>query len=270
MTLKNKTKTKPYQANKMTPQKPPPWRHRQRSKNPVLRFSPTAWAKLQYFCHAGDTEIGGFGITSDINDLLRIDKFQTVKQTTSCTSVVFDDSCVADYFEQQVDLGYQPEQFARIWLHTHPGDSPHPSGTDEATFRRVFGKCDWAVMFILARGGSTYCRLKFNTGPGAHIEIPVQVDYTGRFPGSDLEAWQAEYEQNIQPELSTAVFDGSGFGPLDLDSNDLLLDVVDERGQIELLMEEYGVDEESDLMAIMGDFGVSGASGVSGGRGESL
>ena len=244
---------------------PPPWQRRLRPKHPVLRFSPTAWAKLQYFCHAGDTEIGGFGVASSLDDLLKVDDFITVKQSTSCTSVVFDDGSVADYFEQQVDHGLKPEQFARIWLHTHPGDSPRPSGTDEETFRRVFGRCDWAVMFILARGGNTYCRLRFNGGPGAHVDIPVEVDYTGDFQGTDLEAWQQEFEQNIHPELESVVFGSSEHHPLDLDSNDLLLDVVDERGQIELLMEEYGVDDESDLIAHMSDIGDSGDSG---GRGE--
>src|SRR5947209_14095353 len=43
------------------------------------------------------------------------------------------------------------EQFARLFMHTHPGNSPQPSATDEETFARVFGRCDWAVMFILAR-----------------------------------------------------------------------------------------------------------------------
>jgi proteasome lid subunit RPN8/RPN11 len=237
--------------------KPPPWKRPQHSKNPVLRFSPTAWAKLHYFCHAGETEIGGFGLASDPEDLLRIDEFHTVKQSTSCASVVFDDLSVADYFEQQVDMGHKPEQFARIWLHTHPGDSPHPSGTDEETFRRVFGPCDWAVMFILAKGGNTYCRLRFNTGPGAHIEIPVQVDYSRPFSGSDLEGWQDEFDLNIHPDVNHFGFGGTesleGFegSPLDMDSTDQLLDVVDERGQIELLMEEYGVDQEDELVAYL-------------------
>ena len=48
-----------------------------------------------------------------------------------------------------------------------PDDCPSPSSVDEETFARVFGGCDWAVMFILARGGATYARLRFNTGPGA-------------------------------------------------------------------------------------------------------
>ena len=64
-------------------------------------------------------------------------------------------------------VGLPPERFARIWVHTHPGKSPHPSITDEETFQRCFGNSDWAVMFILARGGQSYARLRLNAGPGA-------------------------------------------------------------------------------------------------------
>lgn len=240
---------------------------RRRTDYPILRFSPTAWAKLQYFCHAGDTEIGGFGVASDPKQLLRVDDFITVGQSTSCVSVVFDDQSVADYFEQQVDQGLKPEQFARVWLHTHPGDCPYPSGTDEETFSRVFGNCDWAVMFILARGGQTYCRLRFNLGPGAQMEIPVEVDYSRPFNGSDHEDWRLEFDLHIQPErhpLGLGIFgagdqaEGLGnFGhpgeAFDLDCSDHLLDIADERGQIELLMDEYGVDNDAELLAIIGN-----------------
>ena len=30
----------------------------------TLTFAPLAWLKLQFFCHMGDTEIGGFGISA--------------------------------------------------------------------------------------------------------------------------------------------------------------------------------------------------------------
>jgi len=105
---------------------------------------------------------------------------------------------VADFFDRQVDAGRKPEQFSRLWIHTHPGDSPQPSATDEETFDRVFGCCDWAVMFIIAQGGATYCRLRFNTGPGGDIEIPVQVDYAVTFPGAEHETWEAEYLHNVR------------------------------------------------------------------------
>ncbi len=183
------------------PQEPPKERsaltQREEISPPVLRFTPTAWAKLLYFRDRGQTEIGGFGI-SDADDLLFVNDFLTVKQEVTVASVSFDDNAVADFFEDQVDAGRKPEQFARIWLHSHPGDSPSPSGTDEETFCRVFGKCQWAVMFIVANGGKSYARLRFSVGPGGQIVIPVEVDYSHSFGPSDQEAWEVEYKANIK------------------------------------------------------------------------
>jgi hypothetical protein len=163
----------------------------------VLRFTPTAWAKLQFFRDRGETEIGGFGITAP-DDLLLIEEFVTVRQAVTCISVAFEDAAVADLFEAQVDAGRKPEQFGRVWLHTHPGNSPIPSGTDERTFADVFGRCDWAVMFVLAQEGKSYARLRFNVGPGGQIVIPTEIDFSLPFVGSDHPAWAAEYDRNIQ------------------------------------------------------------------------
>jgi proteasome lid subunit RPN8/RPN11 len=166
--------------------------------SPVLRFSPTAWAKLLYFRDRQETEVGGLAVTAP-QDLLRVDEFVTVKQDVTVASVSFDDQAVADFFEAQVDAGRKPEQFGRIWLHTHPGDSPVPSGTDELTFSRVFGSCQWAIMFVLARGGKSYARLRFNVGPGGNIVIPVEVDFTSAFGPSQSDEWEQEYKSNIHP-----------------------------------------------------------------------
>ncbi len=155
-------------------------------------------------------EVGGFGVTSP-DDLLLVTEFVPVKQEVSVASVSFNDEAVAEFFDAQVDLGRKPEQFARIWLHTHPGNSPSPSGTDEETFHRVFGKCQWAVMFILARGGKSFARLRFNVGPGGHTVIPVDVDYSRSFGPTDRESWEIEYHANITgcPDRPLA---GSCFG----------------------------------------------------------
>ena len=163
----------------------------------VLRFSPTAWAKLLYFRDRGETEISGFGITEP-DDLLYVTDFITIKQDATVASISLDDEAVADFFETQVDVGRKPEQFFRIWLHTHPGDSPNPSSVDEETFARVFGRCDWAAMFILAQDGKTYSRLRFNVGPGGQMLIPVYVDYNQPFGPSDKEEWEAEYKANVK------------------------------------------------------------------------
>jgi proteasome lid subunit RPN8/RPN11 len=167
-------------------------------RRPRLRFSPTAWAKLLFLRDHGPTEVGGFGITpANHRHLLFVEDVRLVRQSCTALSVAFDDVAVAEFFDEQVDAGRRPEHFARIWLHTHPGESAQPSQVDELTFRRAFGACDWAVMFILARGGETYCRLRFRVGPGASFEIPVEIDFEREFVGSDSVAWSREYAATV-------------------------------------------------------------------------
>jgi proteasome lid subunit RPN8/RPN11 len=178
---------------KTRPPTPKARRTTQSSERPTLRFTPTAWAKLAFLRDAGPTEIGGFGISTR-DDLLLVEDVQLVAQSCDWASVAFEDAAVAEFFDAQVDAGRQPATFARVWVHTHPGNSPQPSLTDEETFARAFGDCDWAVMFILARGGSSYARLHFGVGPRGALEIPVVVDYSGEFPASGWAAWLAEYE----------------------------------------------------------------------------
>ena len=163
----------------------------------ALRFSPTAWAKLLYFRDKSDNEVGGFGITEP-DDLLFVKEFVTVKQEVTAVSVKFKDEAVADFFEDQVDLGRKPEEFARIWLHSHPGNSPQPSVIDEETFARVFGSCQWAVMFILAQDNKTYAKLSFNVGPGGQVLIPVEIDYAQDFGPSNQKLWDTEYAANVE------------------------------------------------------------------------
>lgn len=152
---------------------------------------------MLYLRDLGDTEVGGFGIARS-DDLLLIDDFQLVQQECTAVTVAFDDAAVADLFDEQVDAGLHPQQFSRVWIHTHPGNSPEPSSVDEETFERVFGDNDWAVMFILACGGKSYCRLRFNSGPGGAIELPVVIDYGRPFEATDHDAWLEEYIASVK------------------------------------------------------------------------
>jgi proteasome lid subunit RPN8/RPN11 len=186
---------------------------------PSLRFSTYAWAKLVYLRDAGGTEIGGFGITARDRPLL-VQDVRLVRQQCDWASVSFDDEAVADFFDEQVDLGRRPEEFARVWVHTHPGDSPLPSLTDEETFGRVFGACDWAVMFILAQRGQSYARLQFGVGPTGSAELPVEVAFEEPFAASDHATWQAEYEACVRAAQPMASASATGlasdrFGWLD-------------------------------------------------------
>ena len=96
---------------------------------PKLRFSPTAWAKLLFLRDLGASEVGGFAI-STAEDLLHIEDVQLVRQACTSVSVVFEDASVADYCDRQVECGLKPARFARIWWHTHPGQSAQPSSLD--------------------------------------------------------------------------------------------------------------------------------------------
>jgi hypothetical protein len=178
---------------------PPAYQHDEPRESPTLRFSPTAWAKLLYLRDLGDTEVGGFGISA-ADDLLCVQDVQLVRQVCTGASVAFDDQAVAEFFDQQVDLGRVPSQFGRLWVHTHPGNFAEPSQTDEETFARVFGRTDWALMFILARQGQSYARLRFHVGPGGDVDLPVRVDYARPFAASDHTAWKEEYATNVRRE----------------------------------------------------------------------
>jgi len=153
-----------------------------------------------------DNEVGGFGIT-EAEDLLFVTDFTLVKQKVTAVSVSFEDESVANYFADQVEAGRKPEQFARVWLHSHPGSSPEPSMTDEQTFARVFGSCDWSVMCIVAQDSGTFARLRFSAGPGGEVKIPVCVDYGYEFDAADFEVWKQQYKANV---IEDTVFSFSG------------------------------------------------------------
>jgi hypothetical protein len=197
----------------------------------MLAFAPAAWLKLMFFLHAGETEVGGFALTA-AHDPLYVEDFVTVRQYATAATVAFDDAAVADHFDRCVDAGLKPESFARIWVHTHPGESPEPSTTDERTFARVFGRCDWALMFIVGRTGRTYARLGFRAGPGGQAPLDVVVDWEA-WPQAVLEdpglwgrrllGWAEEYARNVHPAAAAAWSDGAaadatGAGALGMDA----------------------------------------------------
>lgn len=177
------------------------------SPNPELVLAPLAWLKLQFLLHAGETEIGGFGVSHERN-LLYVDDVAIVSQRTTSVSVEFDDMAVADFFDEMADRGIPAQRFMRIWMHTHPGDSAEPSCQDETTFAKAFGRCDWALMFIIARSGEIYARLRVNGGPGAEVMIPVRIDWPSwprlAYETADalpemIRLWADEYLQRVHP-----------------------------------------------------------------------
>ena len=227
------------ERNQKPTAKPPRPAPRHENRPPTLRFAPLAWLKLMIFLHAGDTEVGFFGICAK-EDLLYVQDLAVPKQKVSAVTVSFDDQSVADHFEDCAAVGIQPTRCGRVWVHTHPGFSPNPSGVDEETFARVFGNCDWAVMAIVARGGASYARLSFSAGPGGDVMIPMTVDWEAlpqeiqNREGSLDElfiGWLDEYGSRIFPEDWRPVAKSPSPGqsqPAFSDPRDILDDLYDQ------------------------------------------
>lgn len=176
---------------------------------PTLRFTPYAWAKLLFLRDQGDTEIGAFGVAAP-DDLTLIQDLYVPHQDASSVFVSFRDEAIADMMDNLLDQGRQPREFMRVWIHTHPGDSPAPSSVDEETFRRVFGNCDWAIMYILARGGNSYARLRVNSGGiRLHRELNAAIEFAGSWPASNEALWKKEYDDNVV-ETRTSYVWGKG------------------------------------------------------------
>jgi len=95
-------------------------------------------------------------------------------------------------------------------------------------------------MLILARGGATYARLRFNTGPGGTMELPVEVDFQQPFAGSDHDAWEAEYLERVHPQQAHPLMSAHW----DLDDCNHPFELIDELG----LYEEVELSEQGDFL----------------------
>lgn len=240
------TKTNLIQAGKSPPRLTERMKHFEAQ---AVRIAPLAWLKLRMFLHAAEVEVGGFGVSS-AHDLLYIEDFIAPRQLVTAVTVELDDDAVADHFDRCADAGISPARAGRCWIHTHPAISPQPSMTDEQTFERVFGACDWAAMIIVARGGATYCRLRFNIGPGGEVLLPLEIDWE-RFPSDLLDhegkldelitGWMDEYGTNVhqRPLPLDLPDEGDTQGKRDGVDGRVLLDGLDDLHELDVLEDDY-------------------------------
>lgn len=170
-------------------------------------LSPLAYLELSFYCHHAETEVAAMAISS-ADDPLYIDRIALVKQRASACYVELDDDAVADHIQACAEQGIAPARCGRIWMHTHPGNSATPSATDEQTFARAFGGCDWSIMFILARGGAIYARLQLASLPGLRIELAVKIDWSAwpavvpqLLDARPLQTWRKQIDELVELEL---------------------------------------------------------------------
>jgi proteasome lid subunit RPN8/RPN11 len=165
----------------------------------TLRFTAYAYSKLLCMRDLGPTEVAGYGITATKDPLLVTD-FVLVKQKCNPIHFELDPEDNAEHTERMMDIGVPPWACMNLLIHSHPGNSPHPSANDEENFKEAFSHPNWAIMLIIAKDGSTYCRLKMNTAPGVEKLLKVTVDWSVPFGSSNAKAWEEEYNTKVVVE----------------------------------------------------------------------
>lgn len=160
-------------------------------------------------------EVGSFGVTKEESGPLYVTDLIIPRQ--ECTSVIndLDMDHVHELLQPHLPL---PRDGVRtffcgtgIWIHTHPDIGAQPSSTDEKTFSEMGG--DWAIMFILAIGGQTSCRLKVKTAQGMKVEkeIPVCIDWAS-WPTTANDVlqlvaqWKAEVDERVTKPQYASLF----------------------------------------------------------------
>lgn len=182
----------------------------QRNNLPVdcLIFSEEALEKLAWFRDNGAVEVGALCQTRE-DDPLYVEKLHFVKQESTAGSTEFDEDAQHNLVVDMDEAGVSPENYLRIWVHTHPGSSATPSSTDWETFDEVFGLMPWSIMAILSKSAanSMYCLFR---AEDEAIHIPVVIDT----PEVNREEWEAEYREAIHKPQSrnTGWVSNGGYG----------------------------------------------------------
>lgn len=194
-----------------------------RHNSPQLVLNWYPYLKLQFMCHRGETEVMGFGVSRDDRgpDLLYVEDFYLVRHRATSVYWEMDGQDCAAYVEDMLlQNGYPPAQCSRIQIHTHPGNCPLPSQTDEDNFAKYFDQMDWGLMAILAHGGETYARIRQNAGPSVQVVLPVVVDWTDYlsipYDKDELAAmfpeWEGEYNRCVIPMVERHSWRGYRYG----------------------------------------------------------
>lgn len=160
------------------------------------RVSPYAYQKILFMRDIGDSEVSGFAVTDEEQPDLITD-FHLIKQQCTVVTTEMDSEGLADYLEDMVENGFQPGNCMRVWIHTHPGSSPSPSGTDEATFKELSSKFAYFVMLIIAEKGAKFGRLAFSQGCGGTAPVEWDVDWTVPGEAVDFDEWTNEYNKLV-------------------------------------------------------------------------
>jgi proteasome lid subunit RPN8/RPN11 len=154
-----------------------------------------AYYKMRYYANKYEVEVGGWGVAPSAEEPLTVKDIALTKQESTPGSIDFDDEGVVQFMEDMCDLGYKFDQFMRVWVHTHPGNSATPSSTDRETYQDLATTLPFVVMLIIAREGEVSAELGYTcAGVFFSAKLPVKIDWT---LDSWLE-WNKEFHEHVE------------------------------------------------------------------------
>ena len=161
-------------------------------------FTPYAYAKMIYMRDKQANEVSCMAITP--NTLNIIEELYFPRQEVQSAYVDIDEDGLALMCDELAQKGLQPEQFMRIWIHTHPKSmGATPSGRDRQCMEESFSTPDWAIMMIFSQNGESFAELRMNKPFLMTQKLDIFVDYSSPFPASNKAEWDKEYEKNVKP-----------------------------------------------------------------------
>ncbi len=149
---------------------------------------------LQAWRDMGDTEVTGFFITKKGHPLKVVDAV-IIEATCTPASVDIKPKAITAMYAEQIKQGIYPDQL-QIWWHTHPGNSPQPSGQDWATFKELCRDRTLNVMYILARGDQEFAHIgvtDLKSGITVSEDLAVKHHHTN---WTQIKTW-AELEEEF-------------------------------------------------------------------------
>ena len=165
----------------------------------TFKMTPYAFQKFMFFAkNEDDVEVSGFFVL-DEDDPTVLRDFFLVEQDSGGAHTDMTEEGLSNFISDMDEWDVPPSLCMRVWGHSHPGFAPNPSGQDMETFREMFDRYPWFVMFILNPEDLTYtCRVGTKAGPGLQQEFNVVVDLSHPAEEQDFNNLKSQYDELVR------------------------------------------------------------------------
>jgi len=157
-----------------------------------LRFSPNAWAKIDYLRRISRANLVLYGISPPSDPLLVTDVV-LLKQRCNEASVYLDDHAVEQFVRSQLGAGRRPIEFCRLRIHTCCSPMSTMANSPHEAVERFAGKQGWTVTCTHFANGTHSAVFELSDGYCLSLPVPTAIECNSPFPGSEFSAWKQEY-----------------------------------------------------------------------------